>query len=156
MRWWGPRWLWVAEGFLATSALLLMAYKAAMWVRPLGTVRVGGARKELSPRQAVQENYRRHPEGFIRILDESWRYEAGSRTATHSFTLKSNATVVYEDVEVRLEYASPDGRVVFTHVTTIPGPLLPARSIRVPPLEVRDVPPSAAQVTATIVSGRPR
>ena len=152
MRFKGPRWLWIAEGMLLTAALALIAYKAAMWVRPIGTVRIGTASRTLSPHEQAMENFRLHPEGFIRITKESWSYDPGGRIATHFFTLESRATVTYEAIEIRLEYSSDDGRVLLVRTLDSPGTLAPGGSIRVSGAKVAGVPAEAARVTAAVVS----
>jgi hypothetical protein len=60
-----PRWLLVAEALVVLCAVVVLAYKAAMWVRPLGRVDQAQFLPKVDPKTrindyVVPENIRNH------------------------------------------------------------------------------------------------
>jgi len=84
--------------------------QAAMWVRPLGRVDQAQFLPKVDPKTRAREYYAQYPESYIRINRESWRYDSGSGTAYHKFTLTNQAMVGYDSIRIELTYKSPQGR----------------------------------------------
>ncbi len=145
-----PRWLLITEAALLVCALVVVGYKAAMWVRPLGRVDQAQFLKKKDPLVQVREYYRDYPERYIRIGSESWKYVQGSRTAIHAFTLTSTATVAYQGIRVRLTYQSANGEALRTEVVAVPGTLAAAGTMRVAGIEVKGVPAVSDRVVARL------
>ncbi len=145
-----PRWLLIAEAALLVCALLVVGYKAALWVRPLGRVDQAEFLKKKAPLVQVHEYYRDYPERYIRIGKESWRYLQNSLTAVHAFTLTNTATVAYHEIRVRLTYQSARGEMLRTEVVGVPGTLAAAGTMRVTGIEVRRVPAESDRVVARL------
>jgi hypothetical protein len=145
-----PRWLLISEAVLLVAALLVLAYKAAMWVRPLGRIDQAQFLKKKDPLVQVHEYYRDYPERYIRIGKESWKYLQKTRTAVHAFTLTNTATVAYRDIEVRLTYQSAGGGTLRTEVVKVPGRLAVGGMLPISGLEVTKVPPQSEIVVARL------
>ena len=98
----------------------------------------------------AREYQREYPERYIRISDESWRYDSASGRAFHSFKLRSMTTVVYDKIRVRLVYRAPDGKVRATREAGVPGVLKPGATREVSDLEVRGVPPDGESANVSV------
>jgi hypothetical protein len=145
-----PRWLLILEAVLLLAALLVVAYKAAMWVRPLGRVDQAQFLKKKDPVAQVHEYYRDYPERYIRVGKESWKYLQNTGSAVHAFTLTNTATVAYHKIEVRLTYQSGAGETLRTEVLAVTGTLPVMGTLPVAGLEVTRVPAQAEQVVIRV------
>ena len=56
------------------------------------------------PAAQLLNYYRKYPERYIRITDETWKYDQRAHSALHSLTLKNTASASYYGIEVRFEY----------------------------------------------------
>ncbi len=146
-----PRWVLVAEAVVVVCALAVLAYKAAMWVRPLGRVDQAQFLPKVDPRKQVREYYAQYPESYIRIGKESWRYDSGSGTAYHRFTLTNQATVGYEEIRMELTYKSATGKILHSETITLPGRLPATGSMEISDLAVRHVPRDSDTVLIRVV-----
>jgi len=155
MRLRAPRWLLFLEGGLLLGALLVLAYKAAMWVRPLEGLNKTPHARKVDPEKQINQYYRDYPERYIRISGESWRYSDRSRSAFHTFTLKNSATVPYHDIEIKFSYESAGGKVLHTHSAKISGTIAALSSLEVSELKVTGVPESAVKAVASISRALP-
>jgi hypothetical protein len=145
-----PRWLLVLEGLLVVAALVVIAYKLATRVRPLGEVVVEQYPRNADPQVRAQEYFAEYPERYLRIGDESWRYAQGSGIAFHSFTIRNSATVSYRDIEVRFVYRSSTGEDLRTREVPIEQGIAPGAVLKVASLKVTDVPAHADSVVASV------
>lgn len=135
-----PRWVLVAEAVVVLCALAALAYKAAMWVRPLGRIDQAQFLPKVDPKVRVREYYTQYPESYIRISKESWRYDSNSGTAHHKFTLTNQATVNYDNIRIELTYQSATGRAVHSETIALPGRLEVSGSMEISDLKVKKVP----------------
>jgi hypothetical protein len=150
-----PRWLLALEGALLLGALGVLAYKAAMWTRPLEGLDQTPHSRKIDPETQVHQYYREYPESYIRITKESWRYDDRTRTAIHSLTLKNSATVSYRDIEVRFSYESSGGKVLLIQTNKIPGTLASLGTMDVSGVRVKEVPAEATRVVASVLGALP-
>ncbi len=146
-----PRWVLVAEAVIVVCALAVLAYKAAMWVRPLGRVDQAQFLPKVDPVKRVREYYAQFPESYIRIGKESWRYDSSNGTAYHRFTVTNQATVGYEDIRIELTYKSATGKTLHSETITLPGRLAATGSMEISDLEVRHVPRASDTVLIRVV-----
>jgi hypothetical protein len=97
----------------------------------------------------ILEYYRKFPDRYIRISEESWQYDEKSHCAYHSFTLKNTATLPYYGIEVRISYQTSSGKELKTEIVKIEGALPALGKLAMRNLKVKQVPP-AAKIVATI------
>jgi hypothetical protein len=152
MRLKAPRWLLFLEGLLLAGALLVLAYKAMTRVLPLPVEALEQARqsKRPDPQAQLLEYYRKYPDRYIRVVDESWVYDPASRTATHFFTLRNLAMTAYGEIEIRFDYQSASGSTVVTRTFKIQGSLAASGSRVFKNFKVKDVPPGIKSVLTTV------
>lgn len=146
-----PRWVLAVEAVLVVCAALVLAYKAAMWVRPLGRIDQAQFLPKVDPATRVREYYARYPERYIRISGESWRYDGADGTARHKFTLTNQATVSYESIRIELTYQSAAGEVLHRETVDLPGSLEDSGSKEISSLEVKRVPTRSETVLLRVV-----
>ncbi len=146
-----PRWVLVTEAVILVCALAVLAYKAAMWVRPLGRVDQAQFLPKVDPGKRVREYYAQYPESYIRAGKESWRYDSCSGTAYHRFTLTNQATVSYEDIRIELTYKSATGKTLHSETITLPDRLPAIGSREISDLAVRHVPRDSETVLIRVV-----
>ena len=106
-----------------------------------------------SPSAQLFGYYRRYPERYLRISDQSWKYDPDRRSAAHFFTLSNVATVPYYYVRVRFTYRDSDGKTLLSRVVQVLEGIaaLGKKRIRA---EVKGVPTDAADVVVSIESAR--
>lgn len=146
------RWLLILEGVLLLFAVAVLAYKAAMRVAPLPVAQVGEMRRAKTPDAKAQilEYYKRYPDRYIRIVDDSWVYNPASRTAFHSLSLRNTTTVAYNGIEVRFTYESRDAKILKTETLKVSGGLAPLQTRELKRIEVKGIPSGTARVTAVV------
>jgi hypothetical protein len=98
----------------------------------------------------ILEYYRKYPDRYIRLSEESWQYSEKSRCAYHSFTLRNTATLPYYGIEVRISYQTSHGKELKSEVVKIEGALPALGKLAVRDIKVRQVPPAAKAVTAIV------
>ncbi len=147
-----PRWVLVTEAVVAVCAVALLAYKAAMWVRPLGRVEQAQFLKKVDPKLKIREYYAEYPASYIRISRESWHYFAPGRVARHRFTLTNQATVGYSGIRIELTYQSASGNTVHVDSITLPDTLAAAGSLEISGLEIKSVPPESDRVLLRVIA----
>ncbi len=149
-----PRWLLVLESSLLLGAILVLAYKALMWIQPLSGLEQTPHARRIDPQTQILNYYRQYPDRYIRISKETWKYEQNSRTAVHSFVLKNTATVPYLGIEIRFNYESSSGKVLYTQVVKIQGILGALGTMKCDSVVVKKVPASATNVVLTVANAR--
>ncbi len=149
-----PRWVLVTEAVVVVCAAALVAYKAAMWVRPLGRVEQAQFLKKVDPKLKIREYYVEYPASYIRIAGESWQYSGTTRIARHRFTLTNQATVGYADIRIELTYQSGSGKTVHAYTITLPATLAAISSMEITGLEVKHVPPESERALIRVVAAR--
>ena len=102
------------------------------------------------PQTQLLDNYRRYPDRYIRISNETWKYSEGSRSALHSFTVKNSAGVAYSAIEIRLNYLDSNGKALVSRTLKIPGNLAAYEVRKIKEMKVRDVPAGSDQVILTV------
>jgi hypothetical protein len=95
-------------------------------------------------------NYRRYPERYIRIVEESWILNELDRTASHSFTLRNSAAAVYSEIEIRFTYLNSAGKTLHSRVLKIPGNLAPYEVRRIKNFKIKNVPGASDQVVLAV------
>ena len=146
-----PRPLLILEAVLLLAAVLFTVYKIFMRVPPLPVSVVLETRNRKPDAKAqIMEYYRKYPERYIRIADDSWSYHPVPRIASHSLKVRNTAAVTYTSVRLRFTYESAGGEVLKSEAVTLPGRLGALRTIELKKLEVRGVPAAAWRVTAIV------
>jgi hypothetical protein len=107
-------------------------------------------RKGLDPQTQLLNNYRKYVDRYIRISDETWKYNDISHSATHSFTLKNIAGVTYSDIELSVNYMNGGGKSLQTHILKIPGTLTAYTSKKFTNLKVQKAPQECEQAVLTV------
>jgi hypothetical protein len=145
-----PRWLWISEALLIVVGALLLGYMMRMRILPLG--RVEQPRPRITdPREQALEYSVKYPERFIRVGDESWKYDQSSRTAFHSFTLSNSGTVAYRSIRIRLVYRSAEGKELVTRSLELPGRLAARGSRKVSTVKMTNIPAASDTVLLEVV-----
>jgi len=106
-----------------------------------------------SPSAQLFGYYRKYPDRYLRISEQSWKYDSRRGVATHSFTLRNVATVPYYYIQVRFTYQTPKGKTVHTQVVQVLEGIatLGRKQIRT---AVKGVPLEATQALVTIEHAR--
>jgi hypothetical protein len=146
-----PRWVLVTEGVVVLCAVAVLAYKAAMWVRPLGRIDQAQFLPKVDPKTRINEYYVRYPESYIRLSKESWQYDSAGGTAHHKFTLANRATVRYDSIRIELTYQSSAGKTLHCETISLPGTLEASGSMEISGLEVKHVPPASETVLIRVI-----
>jgi hypothetical protein len=151
-----PRWLLALEAVLFVGALGVLAYKAAMWIRPLPVQAVQQKRVSQKPpaQPTIIDYYRKYPDRYIRVENEVWRLDRDAKAASHSFSLRNLAVVAYADIEVRISYGSADGKVIKTFDMKIQGPLQGQATREFKSIKVPNVPLATKDAVITVLKGR--
>jgi hypothetical protein len=103
------------------------------------------------PQAQLISNYQKFPERYIRIHDESWRYDEKIHSAFHSFALRNSAGIAYSDVEIRFDYLDAKGKTMQSQSLKIPGFLKAYEVKKLKDLQVKKVPKDSEQVTITVI-----
>ncbi len=142
MRLKSPRWLLILEAILLLGSLLVLAYKAATRILPLPLDRIEQKRgyQKPAPGPTILDYYRRYPDRYIRVENESWQFDPRTLVATHSFSLRNLATVAYKEIEVRFTYESPSGKILLTRDIKIPRQLQAQGTMSLKMIKVTGVP----------------
>ncbi len=149
-----PRWLLVLEAALLLGAVIVLAYKALMWIQPLSGLEQTPHARKIDPQTQILTYYRQYPDRYIRISKETWQYEELSHIAMHSFTLKNTATVPYQDIEIRFNYESSGGKVLYTKTVKIQGALAALGTMKCEKIKVQNVPMAATNVVLSVAGAR--
>jgi hypothetical protein len=154
MSWKTPRWLWMLEGMLLLGALLVLAYKAMIWVAPMPkvTIPVKQARQKFAAAPTIMDYFRQFPDRYIRVENELWVWR--NKSAVHSFTLRNLATVPYNAIEVRFSYESQTGEVLLTREVEIPGVLESQGTMKINNIEIQGVPAAAKIAIVEVARAR--
>lgn len=106
-----------------------------------------------SPSAQLFGYYRRYPERYLRISEQSWKLDPVRGSAVHSFTLKNVATAPYYYIQVRFTYLDANGKTLLTRVVQVLEGIagLGKKQIRT---EVKHVPGKADQAVLTIEAAR--
>ncbi len=97
--------------------------------------------------------YRRYPERYLRISEQSWRYDPIRHSASHSFTLSNFATAPYYYIKVRFTYQDSNGKTLHSRVVQVLEGIAAVRKKQIK-VEVKGVPHQATQVVVGIESAR--
>lgn len=153
MRLKSPRWLLILEAVLLLGALLVLAYKAATRILPLPVDRIEQQRGYQRPARGptILDYYRQYPDRYIRVENESWQFDTGTLTATHSFSLRNLATVAYKEIVVRFTYEAPSGKILLTRDIKIAGQLQSQGTMNLKKIKVTGV-PTATKSAVLVVS----
>jgi hypothetical protein len=106
--------------------------------------------RKVDPQAQLLNNYRKYPDRYIRISNETWRYDDTNQTAFHSFTLKNNAGVAYSGIQVRVNYLNDDGKTLQSQVLNVPGTLAAYEIKKIKDIRNRKVPPQCTQAVISI------
>jgi hypothetical protein len=128
----------------------LIALMMRMRILPLGPVEQPRPRIT-DPREQVLEYNSRYPERYIRIRDQSWRYDQNTGAAFHTFTLSNSATVAYRSIRIRLLYRSAAGKAIETRSVELPDRLPALGSRRVSSIKVTHIPAASDTVLLEVV-----
>ncbi len=134
---------------LCTECLILAVLLGPLSPRAAAEVQKLPVRKQ-DPQAQLLSNYRKFPDRYIRILDQSWKYDSKSATAFHSFTLRNLAGVAYSGIELNASYLDAQGKALMTKVLKIPGALPAYQLKKYRELKMANVPEAAEQVLLTV------
>lgn len=130
-------------GFVLGAIICVLALQAAGQTRQ--------ARKT-DPQTQLLNNYRKYPDRYIRISNESWKYDDNDQIAFHSFTLKNIAGVAYSGIQIRATYLNAEGKTLQSQVLKIPGTLAAYQIKKIKDITARKVPPECAQALIAITT----
>jgi len=133
----------------ASVSLVLFLIWAATGVS-VGTAQYSQMPRRPDPKVQLLNNYRRYPERYIRILEESWKLDEIVRTAFHSFTLRNSAAAVYSEIEIRFTYLNSAGKILHSRLVKIPGNLAPYEVRRYRGFKIKNVPAASDQVVLAV------
>ena len=108
------------------------------------------SRPQANPQAVILDYYRRYPDRYIRVANEKWQYQDGTRTALHSFTLRNTAAVRYCAIEVSISYRSPTGKVLQTRTVPVRGYLEALKALEVWGLRQKNVPATSESAVITV------
>lgn len=148
------RWIWIAASVLlsACALILVVIIREQTVVKPIPPAAIEQAPyfQKRDPNDRILANFKKYPDRYILIVDESWRYDPVARQATHSLTLQNNATVAYSGIELRFSYESARGKILDTRTVPLSDPL-PASSKKVlKGIQMRDIPPGTKSVVTAV------
>lgn len=103
------------------------------------------------PQAQLLEYYRRYPDRYILVSNQTWKYDFVVRAAVHSFTLQNKATVGYCDIEVSFNYQSASGKTIQTQVVKVQGILEALRTLDARRVKVKRAPDTAEAVLVGVV-----
>ena len=103
------------------------------------------------PQTQLLEYYRRYPDRYILVSNQSWKYDHLARAAVHSFTLRNTATVGYCDIEMSFNYQTASGRSLQTQVVKVQGILEALRTLDMRRVKVKGAPNSSETVLVSVV-----
>jgi len=151
-----PRWLVVLEIVLLIAALTVLAYKAATRILPLPVEAVRQKRitQKAPARPTILDYYRKYPDRYIRIDNESWLLNRETRAASHNFTLRNLAIVAYTEIVVRITYEGAGGKILLTHDIKIQGALQGQSAREFKKVKVNGIPELTQNAVATIAKAR--
>ncbi len=112
----------------------------------------GQARRpqKIDPQAQLFSYYRQYPDRYIRISQESWRYNQRTRVAQHSFTLNNTAMVPYCEIRIRFEYKDEKGATLLTQSQQLAGILQPYRPVQQKDVTLKAVPAPAVNVVVSV------
>jgi len=107
------------------------------------------------PATQLLDYYRKYPDRYIRISEESWKLDLSTRvggalSAVHSLTLKNIARATYHAIEVRFSYQTSSGKELFARSAKIEGELGPLTTRKIT-VRVAGVPQAAEKVVTSVV-----
>jgi hypothetical protein len=139
------------ESFRISATVPLLMFGVMVCVSAVNSVEQVRARPD--PQTQLLNNYRQYPDRYIRISDETWRYDDLSHAASHSFTMKNIAGVAYAGIEIRVNYMSASGKTLQSQTLKIPG-ILPAYGTRkIHDLKAQNVPAKSDQAILAVTKG---
>lgn len=151
-----PRWLVVCEILLLLAGLIVLVYKAANRVLPfpVEAARQLRSTQKAPPRPTILDYYRKYPDRYIRLENESWVLNRDSHSAYHDFSLRNLATVPYTDIVVRITYEGAAGKTLRTYDLKIQGVLQAQATREIKKVKVNDVPEATQNAVATLLKAR--
>jgi hypothetical protein len=151
-----PKWLVVLEIMLLVAGLTVLGYKAATRILPFPVEAMRQKRITQKPpaQPTIVDYYRKYPDRYIRIENESWLLDPKTHAAIHKFTLRNLAIVAYADIVVRITYEGAGSKIILTHDIKIQG-ALQGQSVReFKNVNVNGIPESTRNAVATIAKAR--
>jgi hypothetical protein len=142
-----------SSGHFLLLSLLCLSLASAF---ASGTVQQNRPAQSADPQLRLLQFYSRYPERYLRISRESWKYEKKSQTAFHSFTLINTAAVRYRNIQVRISYQTPEGKVVNEQTLKIPGVIGPSTTLQLDQMRVKGVPTAAEAAVLSVISAVPQ
>ncbi len=141
--------LWLCGAGLLTQGITGDAEAASA----LAALSGGQSRTARRPDAQTQllEYYRRYPDRYILVSNQTWKYDYIARAAVHSFTLRNTASVGYCDVEVSFNYQAASGKSLQTQVVKIQGILEALQKLDVRRVKVKGAPERSESVLVGVV-----
>jgi hypothetical protein len=138
------------SGYRKTSvSLALLLIWAATGVYA-GSAQNSRMPRRPDPKVQLLNNYRRYPDRYIRIPEESWKFDQMAGIASHSFTLKNSAAAVYSEIEIRFTYLNSEGKILHSRLVKMPGSLAPYEVRKIKNFKVKNVPAASDQVLLAV------
>lgn len=97
------------------------------------------------------EYYRRYPDRYILVSNQTWNYDYVARAAFHSFTLRNTAGVGYCDIEVSFNYQTGSGKSMQTQVVKVQGILDAYQKLDVRRIKAKGAPERSESVVVSVV-----
>jgi hypothetical protein len=141
--------LWLCGAGLLSQGIPCRAEPAPL----LGSAPAGQSRttRRPDPQAQLLDYYRRYPDRYILVSNQTWKYDFVVRAAIHSFTLRNTASVGYCDIEVSFAYQASSGKTLQTQVVKVQGILEALRTLDVRRVKVKGAPDSSESVLVSVV-----
>jgi len=121
---------------------------------PAGFAAVSGSQSRTAhrpdPQAQLLEYYRRYPDRYILVSNQTWNYDYVARAAFHSFTLRNTAGAGYCDIEVSFNYQAASGKSMQTQVVKVQGILEAYQKLDVRRVKVKGAPERADTVLVSV------
>lgn len=141
--------LWLCSAGLLSPGTLCSAAPATA----LGTISGGQSRtaRRPDPQTQLLEYYRRYPDRYILVSNQTWKYDFVARAAIHSFTLRNTASVGYCDLEVSFNYQAASGKTLQTQIVKVQGILEALQKLDMRRIKVKGAPDTSESVLVGVV-----
>jgi hypothetical protein len=123
-----------------------------IFILALNAVGQTGPARKVDPQTQLLNNYRKYPDRYVRILNETWKYDEVKRIAIHSFTLKNSAGISYSGIQIRANYMNDDGKTLQSQVLNVPGTLGAYQVKKIKDIRAKKVPLECTQAVITVAT----
>ncbi len=107
--------------------------------------------RKADPQAQLLDYFRRYPDRYILVSNQTWKYDYLARAAIHSFTLRNTASVGYCDIEVSFSYQAASGKTLQTQIVKVQGILEALQKLDMRRIKVKGAPDTSESVLVGVV-----